>query len=66
MLCLTRDKPIRLPDEDSDDLLDEVYDLTLDEKLSLPLDALDGPSEDEMQQRLRDLRAEVARNKLDW
>lgn len=63
MLCFTRDKPIRLPDTDEDDLLDDIYSLSLDEKLNLPPDA---PSEDEMQQRLKDLRKEISANKLDW
>lgn len=60
MLCLTRDKPIRLADDEHDAMLDEVYAL---EKFDLPLAP---PPEDEMQQRLADLRKEISGNKLDW
>ncbi|KAL1405791.1 hypothetical protein Q8F55_007467 [Vanrija albida] len=63
MYCLTRDKPIRLSEKDDDDtLLDEVY--AVDEKPLLPFPTR--PSEDEMQDRLKELRAQIADAKLDW
>lgn len=72
MFCLKRDKPqpIRLPDEDSatDRVLEEIYGLSLDEKgekAELEL-VSDDPSEDEMQERLRDVRKAISKEKLHW
>lgn len=62
MFCLTRDKPIRLPDDDADDLLEQVYEESAREKYTLPRRA----EEDEMQQRLADLRKQVTSAGLDW
>lgn len=63
MLCLTRDKPIRLPDDTEDDLLDQVYADEAMEKDDLTPGCA---SEDEMQQRLKDLREQVESAGLDW
>lgn len=64
MFCLTRDKPIRLPDDDAaEDLLDEVYGESEKEKDLLPPGRA---SEDEMQERLADLRKQVTSAGLDW
>lgn len=63
MFCLTRDKPIRLPDNDADDLLDQVYQDSDNEKHLLPPRR---PNDDEMLKRLADLRKEVTSAGLDW
>jgi hypothetical protein len=60
MYCLTRDKPIRLVDDEYDEHLAAVYD---NEKELLPPTR---PGEDEMQERLASLRAKVADSKIDW
>lgn len=63
MFCLTRDKPIRLPDDEAEDLFDQVYEECEKEKDLLPPRR---PGEDEMQQRLADLRKQVTSAGLDW
>lgn len=68
MYCLTRDKPIRLPDDDSesDRVLEEIYGLSLDEKADEKELLPTAPSEDEMQDRLKELRKAISGAKLDW
>lgn len=63
MFCLSRDKPIQLPNDELDAHLEAVYYPEANEKQLLPPGR---PGEEEMQKRLSDLRDQISDAKLDW